>query len=79
MVRSSDSDTVRLDYSAFSFDPLVPVTTSDLVSEADQLSVNQRPTRDPYLLHFNQPLTDPSGPIVQQLTEPSVSPWWDNT
>ena len=43
-VRSSDSDTVRPDYSAFSFDPLVPVTTSDLFIEANQLLVNQRPT-----------------------------------
>ena len=64
-VRSSDSIMVRPYYSAFSFEPLVSVTTSDLVTDADQLSVNQRPTRDPYLLHFNQPLTDPSGPIVQ--------------
>ena len=40
-VESSGSDTVRPDYSAFSFDPLVPITTSDLISEADQLSVNQ--------------------------------------
>jgi len=36
-VRSSDSDTVRPDYSAFSFDSRVRVTTSDLVSKANQL------------------------------------------
>ena len=51
------------------------MTIDDLFAEVDQLSVNQRVTRDPYLLHFNQPLTDPSEPVVQQLTEPSVSPW----
>ena len=52
-VRSSDFDTVRPDYSAFSFNPLVLETTSNLSLEADQLLVNQRPTRDPYLFHFN--------------------------
>ena len=41
MVRSFDSDTVRPNYSAFSFYPLIPITTGDLISEADQLSVNQ--------------------------------------
>ena len=74
-----DSDAERSDYSAFYFDPRTPVTIDDLFAEANQLSVNQIPTRDPYLLHFNQPLTDPSGPIVQQLTKPSVSPWWNNS
>ena len=79
IVRSSDSDAVRPYYSSFSFDPRTPVTIDDLFAEADQLSVNLRPTRDPYLLHFNQPLRDPSRPIVQQLTEPSVSPSRNNS
>ena len=43
-VRSSDSNTVRPDYSAFSFDPLALVTVGDLFTEDDQLSVNQRTT-----------------------------------
>lgn len=66
-------------YSAFSFEPYTPVTIEDLSLEADRLSINQGPTRDPYLLHYNQPLTDSSRPIVQQLTEPSVSTWQNNT
>jgi len=66
----------RPDFSAFSFEPYTSVTIDNLSSEADQLSVNQRPT---HLLHYNQPLTDSYGPIVQQLTELSVSPWRDNT
>jgi len=78
IVESSDSDTVRPDYSAFSFNPRLVESSTDLSSEADQPSVNQRPTRNPYLFHFNRPFTDPSGPIVQQLTEPSVSPWRSN-
>ena len=78
IVESSDSDTVRSDYSAFSFNPLLVESSTDLSSEADPPSVNQGPTRTPYLFHFNQPLTDPSGPIVQQLTEPSISPWRSN-
>jgi len=41
IVESSDSDMVRPDYGAFSFNPLVLETTTDLSSEADQLSVNQ--------------------------------------
>jgi len=77
-IGSPDSDVVRLDYSSFSFDPHTPVTIDDLSVEVNRLSVNQRPTRDPYLLHYNQPLTDPYGPIVQQLTQPSVSPWQNN-
>lgn len=55
------------------------MTIDDLLLEADQLSVNQAPTRNPYLLHYNQPLTNSSGPTIQQLTEPSVSPWRNNT
>ena len=78
-VESSNSDTVRPDYSAFSFNPLLGESSTDLLSGADPSSVNQGPTRSPYLFHFNRPLTDPSGPIVQQFTEPSVSPWHSNT
>ena len=78
-VGSSDSDTVRPNYSAFSFNTLVLETMTDLSSEVDQPSVNQRPTRGPYLFHFNQPLIDSSGPIVQQVIEPIVSPWRNNT
>jgi len=67
------------DYSIFSFELYTSVTIDDLTSEADQLSVNQGLTRAPYLTHYNQPLTDPSGPIIEQLTEPSVLPWRNNT
>ena len=38
---SSDSDTVRPDYSAFSFNPLLVESSTDLSSEADQSSINQ--------------------------------------
>ena len=79
IVEFSDSDTVRPDFSAFSFNPLFGESSTDLSSGAGSSSVNQRPTRSPYLFHFNQPLTDPSGPIVQELTEPSASPWRSNT
>ena len=43
-VESSNSDTVRPDYSAFSFGPRTLVTIDDLFAEVDQSSVNQRPT-----------------------------------
>ena len=78
IVESFDSDTVRPDYSAFSFNPLLGESSTDLSYEANRSSVNQRPTRNPYLFHFNRPLTDLFGPVVQQLTEPSVSPWRNN-
>ena len=52
-VESSDSNTVRPDYSAFSFNPLLGESSTDLSSGADSSTINQGPTRSPYLFHFN--------------------------